>query len=1106
MMHVNKKYFALLFVIGVFLSSVLFSVVSPVSALECKKYGSVCGFTGWSSNPKPCSQGDSGAKYLCCFWTNYPGTNCASVGPSKCACGNSYYVCGGGGGGGGGGNPTPTPCSCSPRGCNPGRPTTKFMTTSVGNGTGKSCNDPCNPSTYNCDPVSVNTKPSCSIAPASISMTREDNPRQINFTAVDADYGDTVQITKVKVVDTAGNLKSCVNVNTLGGGGIENLTVKAGSNNAGATSQTTGLLVDARSAHGVYDNVGGQSICSGFIDIEIRDVDSDGGGPDVSDFASCRVAISVTNQAPTLSDVKIIDQDVMTTVRDSGNNGNLLDGRGQVNMGSPLTTQSKARASVCAEPLAILDPIKCPGGGERYEAGMSSRRNPIQVEFTVKDANGLDDILQAGLWIQRTAQDANDIALPLANVGSKIRNSIQVMYSEKRDEQVVAGVNRWNLVSRACLTPPCGPTSLQSSSNQIFSALAHIPALGAYVGQNGVIKHGDTQWASQKSWHSEGFPDCLFKPSGCANTNVPDNAKTQATAAVNTLANYEWAVAADQNHLICFANNSLVPSVITSSIPTTCPVTCAACAKKEGVELVAGDPTAMRFKFGIYFNDLDGGQGMPEGSYSIFVSALDKVAAPLYSVTGKGADGWLKFNRNGAPCTGANCAAGTGFTLLYDSTPPSIDSDIGWTSTSGTVEANVKFTDGSGSGIGGVTNMFMVRQEMLDGEPLGDRQWATNSNGQPFNGMNERQNLASSAVTYKLVGTGLQGGEDIVTGLCAYDRAGNMTCGRNGTPYVFLAPWLKTSYGDIFSAKGGATPFAQTLPNNDATVKDNTRNLYAPFTEQMFTVGTGLLMTGGVSGQGIGISGGYVINPTTNAQIGFKNYYRTGASSYNVFGHTPFLVGNEFERLRAIGISNCSYLNTINNTNCQTNGSIDSIGAAPYNMIYVESATVTNLICKNANVIFVTGALTVNGSITKDTTTQSGCMFVFGPSALLTINDTPSDIRTPAGDGKGQPNPDKFEAAVVAMNGATVQTTKGARGATTKSTDRLEFRGWVYSANTTPIFKRDLAPVDNKRYPAEWIIYDASLLDVLRPIVGIEKTVDLLCGTTTHPLCGNTTN
>lgn len=1087
------KVYKAIILVGILLTSSFVFAMSPVSAYRCSGNCDGC-------SPKPsggetrCGAGDDGAEYGCCWDTNCGDSKkgCGGTGSNDPGCGNCDYFCG-----------KPPECQCEPVSCPPSNPPNKFMTRSVSNGSGRSCGDPCNPSTFACPPSHRNAIPSCSILPASISMTREDPPRQITLTATDQDYGDTVQVTKVRVVDTAGNLKSCVKVSTLGGGSVENLTVKAGSDSAGNTSQSTDLMIDARDSHGIFDNVNGQSICSGFLEVEIRDIDSDGNGPDASDYGTCKVAVSVTNQAPQLTDVSIYDNDGMTTVRETGD---LLDGRNYLYVGSPLTTQSKARASVCNEPLSLLDPIKCPGGGERYESSFSQRRNPLLLEFTVRDANGRNDIMQAGVWLQREAQDANNTAMPPVNLGAGTRNSFQAIYSEKENMQVVSGVARSNMVSRACTGSNCGPTELLGSTKQIFSALAFINSLGQTVGSNGNVLIGKLQSASQRTWQSVGFPDCLNTTIGCVNANVPDNAKAAATTDASLRANYEWAIAADDSHLLCYQSNSNTPTVVAASTPAVCPVGCAACIKKEGVTAVNNDPNALTFKFGIYFNDKDGGQGMPEGEYAVFVSALDKVAVPLNNVTGKGAEGWLKFNKSGVACNGATCPSGTDFNLLFDSSAPTV-SNVTWNSTSGTVVANLSIADkAGGSGIAGVTNRFMARQEMLEGEPLGDRQWALDAAGNPINGMDSRITVPSSTTYITINGYGLDGGEEVVTGACVYDRAGNMGCGRNGTEYVFLAPWLKTSYGDIFSAKGGSVPFAQTLPTNDGTTADNSKSVYAPFTEQIFTSGTGLFMTGGSPAQGVGISGGYLLNPTTNAPLGFKNYYRTASSSYNVFGHNPFLPGNEYERLRSSARLNCDLMNTTTPNTCNTDGGLEEVGAATYNILTVGTQTVTDITCANTNVIFVTGTLTVNGQVKKAATGQNnGCMFVIASGGTLAIGDTPSDVRLPAPeDTKRQPTADIFDAAVVANSGATVVVNKGVRGATSKSTDRLEIRGWVYSSSTVPQFKRDLAPVDNRRYPAEWIKYDANLLDVFRPLLGVEKTVDLTCGTTTHPFCTTT--
>ncbi len=1087
------KVYKAVILIGILVSSFFVISTTPVYAYRCSGNCDGCG-------PKPsggqtrCGDGDDGAEYGCCWDDNCSDSKkgCGGTGSNDPGCGNCDWFC-----------DKPPECQCTPVSCPPSNPQNKFMTRSTSNGNGRSCGDPCNPSNYACPATYHNAVPSCAILPASISMTREDAPRQITLTATDQDYGDTVQVTKVRVVDTAGNLKSCVKVSTLGGGSVENLTVKAGSDNSSNTSQSTDLMVDARESHGIFDNVNGQSICSGFLEVEIRDIDSDGNGPDVSDYGTCKVAVSVTNQAPQLTDVSIYDNDIMDTVREAGD---LVDGRNILYVGSPLTTQSKARASVCNEPLSLLDPIKCPGGGERYEAAFSQRRNPLRLEFTVRDANGRNDIMQAGVWLQREAQDANNATVPPVNLGAGVRNSFQAMYSEKENMQVVSGIARSNMVSRACTGSNCGPTELLGSTKQIFSALAFINSLGQTVGNNGNVLIGKLQSASQRAWQSVGFPDCLNTTIGCVNANVPDTAKTASTADAAARANYEWAIAADDSHLLCYQSNSNTPTVVAASTPAVCPVGCAACIKKEGVTAVNGDANALTFKFGIYFNDKDGGQGMPEGEYAVFISALDKVAVPLNNVTGKGAEGWLKFNKSGAACNGATCPSGTDFNLMFDSSAPTV-SNVTWNSTSGTAVANLSIADkAGGSGIAGVTNKYMVRQEMLEGEPLGDRQWALDSAGNPLNGMNSRTALPASTTYITITGYGLDGGEEVVTGACVYDRAGNMGCGRNGTEYVFLAPWLKTSYGDIFSAKGGSVPFSQTLPTNDGTTADNSKSVYSPFTEQIFTAGTGLFMTGGAPAQGIGISGGYLLNPTTNAALGFKNYYRTGTSSYNVFGHTPFLPGNEYERLRASARLNCDLMNTTTPNTCNTDGGLDEVGAATYNVLTVGTQTVADITCSRTNVIFVTGTLTINGQVKKSTTGQNnGCMFVIAAGGSIIIGDTPSDVRLPAPeDTKRQPTADIFDAAIVANSGASVTVNKGARGATSKSTDRLEIRGWVYSSSTVPLFKRDLAPVDNRRYPAEWIKYDANLLDIFRPLLGVEKTVDLTCGTTTHPFCTTT--
>lgn len=995
MVRINMKKFLNLILVLILALFVLTPLTPVTAGVNCTGNNDSCGPNA-TGDTESCSSGDSGAYERCCYDPNGSSPGGCSMDPDA-PCGNCDWFC----------DPEPEPvCECSPVTCPPGNPATKFMKRSEGNGNGRTCGDPCSPDTFACPPSHFNSMPSCSVVPPSIEMSREDVARQINLTATDADYGDTVVVTKVRVIDIAGNLKSCVNVLTLGGGAVDNLTVFAGTDNPAITSQTTGLLVDAREARGIYENVNGQSLCSGFIEIEIRDIDSDGiPGPDKSDWASCRVKITVTNEAPTVSNITVKDADEKVSIRDMGatGNGNLVDGRNRLFVGSAITTQTKMRAAKCDQALAILDPIKCPGGGEKYEA-FSQRRNPLQLEFTVTDGNGLDDIVKAGVWVQRSSQNRNVTASPVFSNGN--RNSFSLTYSEA----------------------------------EIASRL----------------------------------------PS--------------------------------QNSLLCFKSTAAAPEVRGVAPPFfICPPDCSACAKKEGIVAVQNNPNALQFKIGLYFNDRDstGAQGMLDEEYSVFLSAVDKVNVPLYHVTGRGPNGWLKFTKNGVPCTGASCPANSDFSLLYDPVAPTATfmswSLVGLTGVKTTFNIQDK---AGGSGVAGVTNRYMVKQGTLDGESLGDRRWVSKvPGGSDYNGANDM--VATSVGLITLEGDQFSPSEEVIAGFCAFDNAGNMRCkSNNDVPYIFLAPWLKTSFGDIYSAKsisGDVKPFSQTLPT-DGSTNDNTKSIYSPFTTQVFTVGTGLMMTGGSVGQGIGVSGGH-IELSVNKQLGFQGHYRTGeASTYNVWGYNPFSPGNEYERLRSSAILNCELMNTaeVGVVNCQNGGSLASIGSKPFNVIYANNAgTISNISCKRTNVIFVTGALTITGNVIKDAAfADSGCIFVLANGATLSINDTPSDApRVPAGDGLGSPTVDKFEAAIVANAGATVQITKGARGATTKSTDRLELRGWLYSASTLPTFKRDLAPVDNRRYPAEYIIYDARLLDLFRPLLGSEKTVDLICGTSEHILC-----
>ena len=1002
-------------------------------------------------------------------------------------------------------------CSCTNTACPAVTPSSKFMTDPYGNfGTYTTCanaND-CNPVVANCPQAHRNKKPSCSILPSSIVMKRSDAPLQVTLSVTDQDYGDTVQIISAETVNYAGDLNSCVRVTTLGGGGVLNLTAKTGSDNPSDITQSTPLLLDPQILHGVFEKVNGKSLCSGFLEVKILDIDSDDSGPDTSESFTCRVTMSVENDYPVLSDVSIYDMDaaydpvVAPALREKGGTGDLIDGRDYLIMGSVM---ANTRASYCNSALDLqATPISCPDSSIQYDMtpnpNFSRKRNPIKLEFTVSDANGRKDILQAGFWIQQIDVNKDNAVVPLVQNGD--RKSFQATYSEKENIQIVAGNQRWNFVSKACIGSLCGAQELQLSSKLLFSGLAFIQELGPKVNANGNIKEGVSQWASAKSWFYGGFPDCLGTTIGCLDNNTPPETKIDATSDTLLWSNYEWSVAADSNHMLCFGKTYQVPTVISiGTVATTCPPACAACASQLGVQEVSGNPNALRFSFGVYINDgnAQGGIGMKDGEYALFLSAVDKVGVPLYNVTGKGEEGWLRINKNGVACTGVTCSAGQDFGILYDSTPPSAAIELSIpTNTDGEVLVTYTLSDAL-SGVSGVSNRYVVSQPNLS-TPLS---WATDSSLHLLDG---KLDYTSAVVPPGQTGNttvtvgGIFGKTTLVAGGCIYDKAGNMSCNRSA-PFTVLTAWIKTSYGDVFSSKdAGITPFSMTLPSNTSGNVEATENLYLPYWKQQFTGLTGALLTASITH---GIEGG-----NTAGNLGFQGNYRDAEySPFNVYGYTPLMPGNEYARLRAYAYLNCDLLNSATPPNsCNKDG---SLGAANFNVITLPPGNVdwssNTVTCTGANIVFVpSGTLTI-GEVKKNgvNLSKNGCLFVLNSGSGLSIVDIVNNGRT----GNG-PASDRFEAGIVANQNATIVTVKSSQqgtytvGGVSKPTfDNLKITGFMFSANKAPSLLREITLTDALQYPSEWVSYDANLLEVLRPLIGLNKTADLTCGTSGHVLC-----
>jgi len=1075
---------SILGILFVIVSAFRLATFSPVYAWECGDCGGGC-YPLEDSLEKDeywCARTDSGAKRAVCKEEVKENGNCNCTKGGQPTCSNVAYVCTQG-----------DSCECTPAECPPGNDSNKFMTQETPGGRGRRCADPCNPTTFECEPTFKNAAPTCSIVPSSISMTRTDAPKTFTLTATDPDWGDNVFVRSATVTN------NCAKITTVGGSELTGLqSVRPGSDNPNQLSGSLTLQVDPRGMHGVFGGGIGNSVCTGTLVIELLDEDMDLDGPDTSAFPypKCSIEITVTNEAPTLTDITIRDRDGLNGITDIPEPGDMLDGRSKLYVGSPLIRkpEEEVRASYCSKALNnTLSPIICTPGDETYGASYSRKRNPFVIDFTVSDANGRADIMQAGLWIQQTAVNANQAALPLTQSGD--RKSFQAMYSEKENMQVVSGNSRWNFVSRACIGDGCGPKELQSSSKQLFSALGYIPSFADTVTNNGNVKEGKTAWASSKDWQKVGFPDCLDSTAGCLNANVPTTAQSNApigTAAVapNNWANYEWSVAADESHLICYKSNSAVPEVVPLPSSDVCPANCAACARRLGVTTVSGNSNALRFSFEVYMNDRNGGDGMKDGTYAVFLSALDKVSAPLNNVTDKGNDdGWTRFTKSGAVCTGATCPAGEEFTLVFDSTPPDVTVTVAGPTDSDSVTTTVKATDAT-SAVAGITNRYVGLRGSVDGVPEPSVTWAQKSDGTPFDGALDHVTIipASPSTQADALAKGIAANSAVVAGACAYDLAGNMKCSGSPETYTFKASWIKTSYGDVYS-KGGVS---LSLPTDDGTT-DETATVSSPYGQQIFTFATGILSLSAASDTGL--QGGHKIGSSL-FPLGFLRNYRDESSSniFNIFAYRPSMPGDEYTRLRSLATLNCEVLNTGASTKVCDNSTGTNLNVAPYTIVTLGANTDWSssvLSCTKVNIIFVNSGKLTLGSISP--AVGGGCLFVVNAGASLEIADTSAQ-----GKVAGKLKFDSFEAAIVSAGG-NVQVGKSFKSAS--GSDYLKLNGFIYSSVTAPKFLREVAQVDIPSYPSEWLLYDASLLDSLRPLLGFEKTADLTCGTSNHILC-----
>ncbi len=1015
-----------------------------------------------------CAAGSPGAVTASCR-LNDKG-ECYSPGDGAKVCGNSKSYC------------PKNSCSCKSTKCPPANKPTKFMTNPVPNGTHATCGtDSCVPTQVKCDPSYKNNAPTCAMLPKTITMNRSDAPRALTLTVTDKDYGDTVQVTNVRIVDTAGRLRSCVKVTNTTGQELYNLVVKPGSSNAADITSVTNLLVDASTAHGLYlSNDNGTSSCSGSLEVSITDLDLDGNGPDTSTpGVKCKVAINVINRDPVISNIQVLDKDPQVDLRRSGNLLTQVSASNPLFVGSPWDAR---RVSTCASALSLSNPGDCPTGSL---VPQKTRTNPFEVDFTVRDGNGISDLKDIGIFLQRTTG-----AKPLTAGG--FRYSAESLLSTRRDF-TISGANFYN--TDACLGANCTDSLLGDNALQLGYTL--IRNKGPQVGINGNISASAHQNAGYRAWLAVGFPDCLGTAQGCSLAgDVPAAAKALATVSQTDNANFDWMIAADASHMVCMPSAAPTAYVIAKS--STCPANCAACISRESVTQVTGDPNAVNVKFTVYMNDKNnGGAGMVQGAYNLLVGAEDKVGGRA-----SGDNFWL---------------TATSAPIVFDTTPPTIDLNL--TNPAGTANMVAAGTlSDSSSGVAGYTSRFLLREHYLNaGDASGIRSFLTwdTLGTNLIDGKSDIVSFARRAnTTFTFTGHGVETGDGVASGVCAYDAAGNMCCAQTigsqktstcqnfGTSgiYTYGGGWIETSLGSVYSntATTGAA-FNMTVP---ATSANTSSLVYAPFSVQSGSSVTGFLISG--SGDS-GLIGGRTFggDPQTYP-LGFSSnsthgYFRTGDanSPFNIFTLPVANQNNWYAQIKGIATTNCQLIGG----GCQAVSDIVSgLGASANYKIgtITSSQTISDhIVCRGSSIIFIDGNshVTITGQVTKDTP-QSACLFVVNSGSTLTIGDLARAAST------GAPQVDAFQASIIVSNGGTIETTAPETLQTGIVFDRLELYGFLFSASSNPpVLQRSLNNDNNKLYPAEWFIYDANVLDAFRPLLGFQKTVDLVCGTSGHVFC-----
>ncbi len=409
------------------------------------------------------------------------------------------------------------------------------------------------------------------------------------------------------------------------------------------------------------------------------------------------------------------------------------------------------------------------------------------------------------------------------------------------------------------------------------------------------------------------------------------------------------------------------------------------------------------------------------------------------------------------------------------------------------------FAENSRSGKApGVSNRFLLASDAsnkpIEGQDFG--------NGSNIYAWHCNQDSATQRTCSLNIG-GLRGGDHIIYGFCVFDKAGNVNCYDSDQasplpPLTIGDPWIKTSLGHVYSKGGfGNLPNYSVIQNVSEDPVDF-HNLVNPFVATQYA-SLSTFFVGALETQSNYIRWGYnnnwQVSGFYNLDINFNHSNWSTFLEKVLFDKCDilnnchvFAVNNKDGLLSALHNTNYAYkiIQVNQNISLDTDLNGDSI---------VKFVNNNVIILKNNKQLVLYNLEKQHGL----SSLTDSLLVIAEDSARVIIDDKPNS---------GYDNlTDIIQAGFVILDNSRFISLQGVtsnnRDAYKDSNgkfDRSIIHGFLYS-QTTPILERDLVLADNKKYPADWFIYDYSIISNLQELLGRRKMQVYNCANIDAPAC-----